>query len=155
MEQLSDASILIKLLIFIAIWFLGVAVGCIDISNQGGASWRIPLPRFLKIFFFGWFTYFDKYDLLGIIVQIGNYTYFVIYVIGGVIGIQKDYNDVLLLFPFIVMAVGYSIYFVYHVISAILRKVIRLRRTADYRNYNKNRPKYVTFNYNNRIKKHK
>lgn len=153
MQQILDANIFIKLIIFVAIWFLAIAAGCIDISNQGGASWRIPLPRFLKIVFFGWFTYFDKYDVTGIIVQISNYTYFVIYIIGGVIGIQNYYNDSILLLPFIIMAIGYSIYFIYDVIRAIIRRIMRFKKMADYRDYIKKKPNYVTFNYNNRIKK--
>ena len=76
MEYYAEQSLLIKIIIFVIAWLIIAILGKISVP-------QIPIPKWLKTFFCGWFKG-NSFGLPWMFLQAGNYLLFLIYALGDV-----------------------------------------------------------------------
>ena len=76
MEYYAEQSLLIKIIIFVIAWLIIAILGKISVP-------QIPVPKWLKTFFCGWFKG-NSFGLPWMFLQAGNYLLFLIYALGDV-----------------------------------------------------------------------
>ena len=109
MEYYAEQSLLIKIIIFVIAWLIIAILGKISVP-------QIPIPKWLKNFFCGWFKG-NSFSFPCMFLQIGNYLLFFIYALGDVFHYTSRLPASL---PDWILIITVAVFFGCAIISAIM-----------------------------------
>lgn len=109
MEYYAEQSLFIKIVIFMTAWFIIAILGKISVP-------QIPVPKWLKILFCGWFKG-NSFGLPWSFLQVGNYLLFLIYIPGDIFHYTSRLPEAL---PDWIWLIFASLFTIGAIISAIM-----------------------------------
>ena len=117
--SMEKIPLILRIIILIATWLFNAYWSKLCVTDRYAEAPAVKISKPIRIIFFGWIKS-DRYNILGIPLQLGNYSLFILYVLGDLCGFMDELPD--LLYAYIIM-VAYGIffagYFLFFVILAI------------------------------------
>ena len=123
--SMEKIPLILRTIILIATWLFNAYWSKLCVTDRYAEAPAVKISKPIRIIFFGWIKS-DRYNILGIPLQLGNYSLFILYVLGDLCGFMDELPD--LLYAYIIIAVygiffaGYFLFFVILAIRSIKYK---------------------------------
>ncbi len=104
---MEKIPLILRTIILIATWLFNAYWSKLCVTDRYAEAPAVKISKPIRIIFFGWIKS-DRYNILGIPLQLGNYSLFILYVLGDLCGFMDELPD--LLYAYIIIA-AYGIFF--------------------------------------------
>ena len=105
--SMEKIPLILRTIILIATWLFNAYWSKLCVTDRYAEAPAVKISKPIRIIFFGWIKS-DRYNILGIPLQLGNYSLFILYVLGDLCGFMDELPD--LLYAYIIIA-AYGIFF--------------------------------------------
>ena len=116
---MEKIPLILRTIILIATWLFNAYWSKLCVTDRYAEAPAVKISKPIRIIFFGWIKS-DRYNILGIPLQLGNYSLFILYVLGDLCRFMDELPD--LLYAYIIIAaygIFFAGYFLFFVILAI------------------------------------